>query len=203
MQPTIAKLLMENFDSYGFDIGQRRTGFASFHMNNLFVAAYESENTFPSRYDYAKRSVYTCEHHANKRGSFFAVVEGYTNMPKSFTAFGIGENGGIYRTLLKMRGFDILNCPVSSMRYFFGMLPGKKYKRSGKEVIADELERLIEWRSEASIKKVREDETDAVAYAFIGLAFQAALSEDVYEFNQYEAKSISTMMKKGYYWKGS
>lgn len=171
MNREIAQKIINSSYVIGLDVGQNNIGVAEIYQGNISATAYSGENNFLSRWRVSRdvKEFYL----SGARLPVLVVIEEYTKQRFSHVSFGMGENGGIYRCLVWEMCIPILLCPVPLMRSFYGVKrKTKKIKSvSGKEAMAGTLKDWLNVTSNAELKRDRENEIDAVAYAFIGACY--------------------------------
>lgn len=147
----------------GVDIGQTKVGVAIL-SDGVRSFSWQGTNDFVSRYDMAKAVVIVAGR------PDLVVIEDYAMMPKSYVAFGMGEFGGIVRTMFYELGTPFILCPPNLMRSFCGVSPRTK-SVVGKKMIGEWAKEYCGFVSIAPRKVDRENERDAFAHAVIGQCY--------------------------------
>ena len=161
----VKRVLAEPFSVAGLDVGQINMGVSVIGIDGIIAEAYRGGNHFLTRYAIVSS---VCSY-IQPYMPALVVIEDYTMMKHSFTAFGMGEFGGMFRSVCWEAGYDILLCPVSLFRSFYGLM-GVKGKE-GKVLAAKWAESKLGFISDESDKLDIGNEVDAVLYAYIGMCF--------------------------------
>jgi len=161
----------------GLDVGQRGLGFASVELSGgtgaavvSYTKSFYAENTFVSRFDVAAKVLAF----AHSPKADLVVIEEYAKMQHSHVAFGMGEFGGIIRTLFYEARFPLVLCPVPSMRGFYEVPRNAKGqpKINSKKWVREKLRDIFPaHRLSTTEAKGQDDEIDALGYAYIGCCY--------------------------------
>ena len=171
MDREIARKIISCSYVVGLDVGQQNVGAAEICQGHLRASAFSGSNDFLSRIEVSEsvKGHYLGGHKLPD----LVVIEEYTKQKFSHVAFGMGENGGVYRSLVWNLDVPILLCPVPLMRSFYGAK--RKTKASAgvpvKKAIEVALHNWLCVSSNNEIKRDRENEIEALAYAFIGACY--------------------------------
>lgn len=172
----------------GLDVGQRSLGLAVLEDDSVYSIAYYAENTFLSRLNTALEVFKSL---GPEKVDLY-VIEEYAKMSFSHVAFGMGENGGICRTIISRQPESMLLCPVPSMRGFFSLKTGS----SGKTQLRIILKDIFPTHTLTSTEKKRQDdEVDALGYALIGKAF---MQPDKFDLTD-KQKEVLKKLRENYY----
>jgi len=109
----------------GLDVGQVKLGAAVICDGDCEAEAFSTYNGFKGRYlcfDYCMKWIKSKLY----RIPDLVVIEDYLNRSQSFVAFGMGEFGGVIRTVLYEEGWPMLFCPPTYLRSFCGIGPRVK-----------------------------------------------------------------------------
>jgi len=138
-------------------------------LEPLIEKAFRIENSFPSRYEHARKMLQLSCSVRDEYGLDLCAIEDYTMQIASMVSFSMGEFGGIVRAFHYASGFPILLNKPQIMRSFIADARKIPKGAAGKRSIIEWCGEDFSYESVQTYAKERSDCSDAFVHACLGI----------------------------------